>query len=331
MAAGLAVPLVIAAGGGLVSAFFYLSVLFGGFGTLILGYLAPLPLFLAGLWLGVPAVLLAGLAGGAAVLVGTSGSLLVSFAYLVTGALPAILVVRQSLLARVPGQGAGQETAARGAGGELEWYPPGRVLMGLTGLGVAAVLAAALLTSDQPGGLEGVVRRMLARVAGPLFSAQGLTAPEAGEFWVAEALPGLAAISWVTMTIVNAVLAQGALMRFGRNRRPPMRLAELELPRWLVPAFLAAVLGASVLPDPFGFLAVNVALILAVPFAFAGLSVVHVGARSRSARLPILVGFYTVLFLFGWPILLLVGLGMIEQWIGLRRRFTPAAPGQEDE
>lgn len=322
MAAGLAAPLVIAAGGGLVSAFFYLSVLFGGFGTLILGYLAPLPLFLAGLWLGVPAVLIAGLAGAAAVLVGTSGSVLVSFAYLLTGALPAMLVVRQSLLARV--------SADQGTEG-VEWYPPGRVLMGLTGLGVAAVLVAAVLTFDQPGGLEGVVRRMLARVAEPLFSAQGLTAPDAGEIWVAQALPGLAAISWLTMTIVNAALAQGALMRFGRNRRPPMRLAELELPHWLVPAFLAAVLGASVLPDPFGFLAVNVALILAVPFAFAGLSVVHVVARSRSARLPILIGSYTVLFLFGWPILLLVGLGMIEQWIGLRRRFTPAAPGQENE
>ncbi|CAO3419373.1 DUF2232 domain-containing protein [Azospirillum doebereinerae] len=319
MAAGLAAPLVIAVGGGLVSAFFYLSVMFGGFGTLILGYLAPLPLFLAGLWFGTSAVLFAGLAGTVAVMAGTSGSWLVSLAYLMTGALPAVLVVRQSLLARVSGDGS------------LEWYPPGRVLMGLTGLGVAAVLAAVILTFDQPGGLEGVVRRMLARVAEPLFRAQGQTAPGPEEIWMAAALPGLVAISWVIMTIVNGALAQGALMRFGRNKRPPMRLAELELPRWLVPAFLAALLGASVLPDTFGFLAVNVALILAVPFAFAGLSVVHVVARSRSARTPILVGFYMVLFLFGWPILLLVGLGMIEQWIGLRRRFTRAAPGQEDE
>jgi len=319
MAAGLAAPLVIAAGGGLVSAFFYLSVTFGGVGTLILGYLAPLPLFLAGLWLGTSGVLLAGLVGTAAVFAGTSGSTLVSLAYLVTGAAPAILVVRQSLLARVTGDGT------------LEWYPPGRVLMGLIGMGVAAVFAAVILTFDQPGGLEGVVRRMLARVAEPLFSAQGQPAPGPEEIWMAVALPGLVAISWVTMTIVNAVLAQGALMRFHRNKRPPMRLADLHLPRWLVPVFLAAVLGASVVPDTFGFLALNVALILALPFAFAGLSVVHVVARSRSARTPILVGFYIALFLFGWPILLLVGLGMIEQWIGLRRRFKPAAPGQEDE
>lgn len=312
-------PLAISFVGGLVSAFFYLAVLFGGFGALILGYLAPFPLFLAGLWAGVPAVAIAGAAGTAAVLAVSSGSLLVALSYLVTGAVPAVLVVRQAMLAR---------TAPDGG---LEWYPPGRVLIGLTGMGIAAFLAATALTLDQPGGLEGVMRRILARMAEPVFSAQGQPAPGPEAIWVAAALPGLVAVSWVTMTIVNAVLAQGVLMRFGRNRRPPMRLVDLELPRWLAPAFLVAVAAASFGPDPLDFLGLNAALVLTVPFAFAGLSVVHAFARRRSARVPVLVGFYLFLFLFGWPILLLVGLGMIEQWIGLRRRLTAAAPGREDE
>ncbi|ALG71412.1 membrane protein [Azospirillum thiophilum] len=319
MALGPAVPLVVAVGGGLVSAFFYLSVMFGGMGALILGYLAPLPLFLTGLWLGAPAVMLAGLAGTAAVMLGTSGGMLVALSYLVTGAAPAILVVRQSLLARSLEDGT------------LEWYPPGRVLVGLTGMGMAALLAAVILTLDQPGGLEGLMQQTLARVVEPAFRAQGQPAPDPEAFWVAAVLPGLVAVSWLVMTIVNAVLAQGVLMRFGRNRRPAMRLDQLELPNWLVPLFAVAVVVASIAPGTFGFLAANIALLLAVPFAFAGLSVVHVFASRRSARTLILVGFYMMLFLFGWPILLLVGLGMIEQWIGLRRRFSPAAPGQEDE
>ncbi|MFD1623082.1 DUF2232 domain-containing protein [Azospirillum griseum] len=320
MASGLAAPLVLAVGGGLVSAFFYLAVLLGGFGALILGYLAPLPLFLVGLWLGAPTAVIAGLTGGAAVLLGTSGSLLVSVAYLLTGALPVVLVVRQSLLARV------------GGSGDLEWYPPGRVLLGLVGMGVAAVLVAMSLALDQPGGLEGVVRRMLAQLAEPLFSAQGLAAPGPEAVWMASALPGLVVISWIVMTVINAALAQGALMRFGRNRRPPMRMGALELPVWLLPVFAVSLAAALTLPDSFGFLGINLALILALPFAFAGLSVVHhVVSLRKTARAPLLVGFYMVLFLFGWPILLLVGLGMIEQWIGLRRRFDRAAPGQEDE
>lgn len=323
MAAALTAPLALAVLGGLISAFFYLAVLFGGFGALILGYLAPLPLFAAGLSAGASAALLAGLAGAVAVMVASSGSVLVPLTYLVTAAAPAVLVCRQVLLARA--------IAGDGPGGGLEWYPPGRTLMGLVGMGVAALLAAAVLTLDQPGGLEGVVRRILARIAEPVFSAQGQAAPDPDAMWMAAALPGLVVVSWLTMTIVNAVLAQGALMRFGRNRRPAMRLVDLDLPWWLAPGFLGAILAASVLPDPLGFLALNLALILTVPFAFAGLSVVHAFARRRSARVPILIGFYLFLFLFGWPILLLVGLGMIEQWIGLRRRLTAAGPGQEDE
>ena len=148
---------------------------------------------------------------------------------------------------------------------------------------------------------------------------------------MAEVLPGFAVISWLVMTIVNGALAQGVLMRFSRNRRPAMRLDDVELPRWLATAFLLAMVAASLASDPVAFLAVNAALVLALPFAFAGLSVVHVFARSRSAKLPILIGFYMFLFLFGWPIVLMVGLGMIEQWIGLRRRLRPAGPDQEDE
>ena len=318
MASTLAAPMAAAIGVGVVSAFLYLAVMFGGAGALILGYLAPLPLFLMGLWLGSTATVIAGLAGTAAVLA-VSSSLLVALAYLVTGAFPVILVVRQALLARVA------------ADGGIEWYPPGRLLMGLTGMGFAALLGAVVLTLDQPGGLEGAVRNTLSRMVEQLFAAQGQPAPDPETFWMAEVLPGMVVVSWLIMTIVNGALAQGALMRFGRNRRPPMRLADLELPRWLSPAFLATVLAASAAPDPIGFLALNTALILALPFAFAGLSVVHAAARSRSAKVPILIGFYMFLFLFGWPIMLMVGLGMIEQWIGLRRRLRPAGPDQEDE
>ncbi|QCO13914.1 DUF2232 domain-containing protein [Azospirillum brasilense] len=318
MASPLAAPLAAAIGVGVVSAFFYLAVLFGGFGALILGYLAPLPLFLAGLWLGSTASLLAGAAGTVAVLA-VSSSVLVSLAYLVTAAVPVILVVRQALLARAAPDGG------------VEWYPPGRLLMALTGMGLAGLLGAAVLTLDQPGGLEGAVRETLGRMADQMFSAQGHQAPDPQDIWMAEVLPGFAVISWLVMTIVNGALAQGVLMRFGRNKRPAMRLDDLELPRWLATAFLLAMVTASLASDPVGFLAVNAALILALPFAFAGLSVVHVFARSRSAKLPILIGFYMFLFLFGWPIVLMVGLGMIEQWIGLRRRLRPAGPDQEDE
>lgn len=303
-----------ALGGGVASALFYLSVLFGGFGALILGYLTPLPLFAAGLSLGLAAAAVGGVAGTVLVL-GVSGSPVVTGAYVLTAAVPAVFVVRQALLARPR------------ADGSLEWYPPGMLLAALTGLGILGFVGAVALALGEPGGLEGVVRRALGGMAAQ-FDAEPPTEGEA--HWIAPALPGFVVISWMFMTIINGTLAQGVLMRFGRNRRPGMRIAELELPRWLGPVFGVVVAAALAVPGDVGFLALNLGLILSVPFAFAGLSVVHAYARARSTRTAILVAFYMFLVLFGWPVVVMVGLGVIEQWLGLRRRWA-AGPRQEDE
>lgn len=309
--------MLVALGGGAVSALLYVSVLFAGVGALILGYLAPLPLFVVGLWFGSAATLIAGGLGAVLVLSATGG-LLGPLGYVVTGAVPAAFVARQALLARAT------------AKGEVEWYPPGLLLLGLTGLGLVAFFAAVLLALGEPGGLEGVVRRTLQGMARQL-GAPGDAPPPPDAFWLAPAIPGLVVVSWLVMTIVNGALAQGLLMRFHRNRRPPMRLSELELPGWVVLAFAGSMAAAAVLPDGLDFLALNVALVLSLPFGLAGLSVVHAFANRQSAKVALLVGFYLFLFLFGWPLLLMVGLGVIEQWIGLRRRWARVGPDQEDE
>lgn len=309
--------MLVALGGGAVSALLYVSVLFAGVGALILGYLAPLPLFLVGLWFGSAATAIAG-ALGAVLVASATGGFMGPLGYVLTGAVPAAFVARQALLARQTDKG------------EVEWYPPGLLLLGLTGFGIAAFFVAVLLALGEPGGLEGMVRRTLQGMARQL-GGPGSEAPPPDAFWLAPAMPGLVVVSWLVMTIVNAALAQGLLMRFHRNRRPPMRLAELELPGWVVLAFAGVVTAALVLPEGMDFLALNAALVLSLPFGLAGLSVVHAFANRQSARVALLVGFYLFLFLFGWPIILMVGLGVIEQWIGLRRRWARVGPDQEDE
>lgn len=316
MPTGLAVALA----GGLFSALFYLPLLAGGaVGALILGYLAPLPLLAAGLSAGAAAAAIGGVFGSLLVLAG-SGSALVGATFALTAAVPAWLLVHQALKARQTDDG------------QVEWYPAGRLLSDLTAMGIAAFGLAVLLAQGEPEGLQGVVRGALGEMAQRLTQAEGdgAAAPEGVAFTYAAAMPAMVVISWLLMTIVNATLAQGVLMRFGRQRRPGMRVSDLALPRWLAPAFGATLALALFAPDPVGFLGLNLCLILALPLAFAGLSVVHAFARSRSARTPILVGFYVSLLLFGWPIAVTVGLGVIEQWLELRRRW-PAAPPQEDK
>jgi hypothetical protein len=60
-----------------------------------------------------------------------------------------------------------------------------------------------------------------------------------------------------------------------------------------------------------------------VPFGLAGLAVLHVAARRLAQPTIALVFFYTVAALFGWPFLGVAVLGLLESWLGLRRRLAP--------
>jgi len=312
--------LLLVAGGGGASALLFLSLLVGGTGALIFAYLAPLPLLLLGLGPGFVAAALGGVTAAAAVSV--VGNVIAGIAFALANMAPALLVARQALLAR------------RRSDGEVEWYPPGNLVLVLAGYGVVLILGAAILAGGEDGGLEGLVR---GAVMGTLDSIAGFA--EDGEPDAVRALgdmlvpvfPALVVVSWLLMTVANAALAQGLLMRFGRNRRPPMRMSEVALPGW-TPAALAATGVLAVLADgTLGYVATNAALVLLVPFFFAGLGVVHAFAETRPGRAMLLVLFYLFAFvLFQWVVPLVVGLGLIEHWAGLRARLPRPRPSSED-
>lgn len=315
-------PLLLALGGGVVSAVFFLSVLTGSAGALILAYLTTLPLFLVGLHGGSAAGLIAG-AGGALV-VALGGGATATFGYVVSNVLPAVLLVRQALLSRpVPDGG-------------TEWYPAGALLLWLSGYGLALFLLGVVLAADWEGGLRGALETYLEASLTAFAESVGdgaIGGAESGRISqaVAAIAPGLMIISWISMVVINATLAQGALMRFAQNRRPPMGLADIDLPGWLPAALAAAGLAPTLLGGTVGFVALNVAIVLGFACFFVGLGVVHAWARHRPGRPLLLAAFYLVLLFFGWPVLLVTGLGVIEQWLGLRRRFAAGGRGQEDE
>jgi hypothetical protein len=61
-----------------------------------------------------------------------------------------------------------------------------------------------------------------------------------------------------------------------------------------------------------------------------GLAVVHVWTRRWPARMVTLTGCYLLLLVFGWPVLLVAGLGFMEQWL-LLRRHVAGGTGQEEK
>lgn len=294
---------------GALGAALYLAVLTGSPGALILAYLAQLPLFAAGLWLGVGSAAAAGVA--ACVILLTAGGLLAAALFAALYAVPVVLLVRQALLAR------------RGAEGGLEWYSPGLLTAWLTALGLVA-LAGAVLFLGGPDHIEALLRATLAPAVDRFVDESG-SSREALTALLALVIPGAVAASWMMMTASNAVLAQGVLARFGVAWRPSPDLAALALPLWLS-VLLAGAAAAAAFDGIARFCGVNLLIVLSVPFCLAGLAVLHTAARRLPRPQIPLVAFYVLAGLFGWPLLVVTILGVLDAPLGLRRRF--ALPGQ---
>jgi predicted membrane protein DUF2232 len=295
-----------AAGAGVLSALFHASLLTGSLGSLIFAYLAQLPLFLIGLWMGVSGVALAGLV--AVVALALAGGITFAAAYILINALPSALMAWLAQLNR------------RTPEGDVEWFPAGALVTALVGLGVAAFFAFYILLLGEPGGAEGVMGRLIAG---------GFTALIDGDIdpaslksmaaVVARIFPGLVVASWLTMILVNAVLAQGVLKRFQRNIRPSPAMADIDLPAWLRGALVICAIGAF-MPGHAAFLGTNLAVILTLAYALAGLGVIHALLGRSSHRGPLLGATYAFMFVFGWPVLIAALLGLAEPWLNLRRR-----------
>jgi hypothetical protein len=285
----------------------YVLVLSGSPSSMILVYLTQLPLFVAGLWLGVTACALAGLA--AFLIVFIVGNFIAAAVFVGLNAVPVVLLVRQSLLARA------------GANGSTEWYPPGLLVAWLTGLGLVAI-AAVFLVLGGPEAIQSALQEMLRPVLGRRLDG---STPEQDQLlsFAAYVLPGTVAASWMVMMATNGSLAQGVLARFGTSWRPSPDLAALSLPIW-IPVLLGLAALATLFGETARLLGINVMIVLSVPFCLAGLAVLHTVARRFSRPAVLLATFYVLAAVFGWPLLVIAVLGLLDASLGLRRRFGSA-------
>src|SRR5690348_6180057 len=93
---------------------------------------------------------------------------------------------------------------------------------------------------------------------------------------------------------------------------------------------LAAAVGASFLPGAVGFAAALPAASLLIAYAVLGFAVMHGITRHLPSRGVVLFGIYAAVAVFGWPVLLMTLLGLIDAALDLRGRVAatrgPPAP-----
>jgi Predicted membrane protein (DUF2232) len=279
-------------------------------------YLAPLPILMVALGWSHWAGLLA--AGVAALSLAVAIDGFYFLAFLICVGIPAWWLGYLALLAR--------PTAPQGGADTVEWYPPGRLVLWCATLGALIVLIGlAQIGPDEATireALRGAIETLLQQVRGATDSPvelPGWASPER----LALVLPPAAAALTTTIQLLNLWLAGRIVLLSGRLRRPWPEFSALRFPA-AAPIALAAALGGSFLPGTVGLVAALAAASLLIAYAVLGFAVMHGITRHLPHRPVMLLGTYAVVAVFGWPVLLMALLGVIDSALDLRARVAAA-------
>ena len=304
-------------GAGAASALLFASIASGSLISVLLFYLAPLPVLIAALGWSHIAALIAAATAAIGLTVALGGFFF--FAYLLGVGLPAWWLGYLALLAR---------PAANGSGDGLDWYPIGRLAVWTAVIGTLIVVAAIPTLGLDQQSFESGLRRGLERLfAGRAESLPpGRTAPDAQATervidFLVKVVPSAAAVLSTVINIINLWLAARVVKMSGRLRRPWPDLAAVRLPP-TTPVFLAAGVLLYFLPGLLGIIAGVLAAALLMIYAVLGLAVLHFITRGLTSRGLLLGATYAAIFIFGWPMVLVALLGLVDTALDLRARFA---------
>lgn len=275
--------LLLAIAAGFISAIVFASATTGALLLrVVLFFLTPLSLYLAGLGLGPIAGAIAAATATAAVLF--IANPLAAEVYAISTALPAVVCSRLALLSRE-------------VEGEREWYPIGRIVVAAAAFsGVFAVMALLMM-----GGDSETLRGLLRTVVESFVKTDLSHVPGTPEFSPAQidditnstlsSLPGALGLLAMTTILLNLWLAGRITLASGRLSRPWPDLAKFTLPASATFALFLAV-GLSFVNGIAGLIASGVAAPFALAFAFVGMAAAHAITRGSPWRGFILTALY---------------------------------------
>ena len=306
----------------------------------LLVLLAPLPLLIAAMGWHHIAGLIAAFAGAAALTATLSAYFALRFnvsfslgasvhsfiAFMVVFGFPNWWLAYLALLAR-PGA----------TPDETEWYPAGRLVLWTGALGAAVVTVTLLNFGTDGDSLRAGLRRVFEQYIRALtrtsadapLQVPGSSDPNYALDMLVMLFPPMTAVFVTILNMLNLWLAGLIVKVSGRLRRPWPDLAATRFPPMAAGALAAAIAGSFV-PGIVGIIAGVFATTLLVCFAVVGFAIVHMITRGMNGRFLILSGVYLAVGVLGWPIFVLVLLGLTDCVLDIRQIFAnwrgPPAP-----
>ena len=311
----------IALAAGSASALMFASIISGALISLLLFYLAPLPLMVAALGWGPIAATVGGIiaASGLGVIFG----LPYCIAFVVTVALPAWWLGHLALLGRPldnPAAGNGAAPAAP----QLEWYPVGRILLWIAGFAALTTISAMLTLGSDAETITSSLRNGLMRILGSRDAAS----PGDIERWVtalAVIAPAAATIVAMMTLTLNLWLAGKITATSGRLQRPWPDLKSAELPPMTLVA-LCVALALCFIGGLVAMFAQIATTALMMAYGLTGFAVLHTLTLALKSRVFWLCCTYAIVVAFGWPVLAMIALGLADAVFGLRQRYLRGKP-----
>lgn len=299
---------------GAASALMFASIVSGALISLVLVYLAPLPLMLAAIAWGP----LCGAIGGlvATLMIGGALSLPLALGYGLAFALPAWWLGHLAMLGRpLAGGVAGTDAAPL----QVEWYPLGRILLWIAALATLLTAGSLFSLGSDASAISDAMRRGFAKVLS-LVSETTVTESDPRVGLMVAVIPVLVAASQMATLTLNLWLAAKVAAVSGRLHRPWPDLSGTSLPPMTLVA-LCVALAFSFSGGMTGILAVVVTTVLMMAYALIGLAVLHIITHGLANRAFWLAATYAIIFMFSVSLVLLTALGLADAVFGFRERF----------
>ncbi len=136
-------------------------------------------------------------------------------------------------------------------------------------------------------------------------------------------IPGIKG-AWFIITMTISVAYTQKLIKNNKLpvNRPIILLSQLYLPTWVWKYFIGIaimVISSSVINTTLSIFFSNLMLPLLALFALQGLAVIYAFAKQQKKRYILFV--FLLIFMLGWPLLIVILLGLVEPWLQLRNRI----------